>query len=40
MAQKFLSIPVVQYESFYREDIQLYLVEHYILKLRHLEEMQ
>ena len=32
----FLTIPVIPYEVFYRDDFQLSLVEHYILKIRHL----
>ena len=29
------TIPIIQYETFYRDDFQLNLVENYILKLRH-----
>ena len=36
----FLTIPVIQFESFYRDDYQLSLVEHYILKIRHLKDMK
>ena len=35
----FLTIPIIPFESFYRFDFQLSLVEHYILKNRHLKEM-
>ena len=40
MKAEFLVIPVIQYESFYRDDIQLSLLEHYILKIRHLKDMK
>jgi hypothetical protein len=33
-------LPVTPFQSFYREDIQLCLLEHYILKIRHLKEMK
>ena len=36
----FLAVPVLQYEVFYRDDFQLSLVEHYILKIRHLRDMK
>ena len=36
----FLTIPVLQFESFYRDEFQLSLVEHYILKIRHLKDMK
>jgi hypothetical protein len=35
-----LTIPVVPFESFYRDDFQLNLLENYILKNRHLKEMR
>ena len=40
MHQKFLTIPVVPQQYFIQQDIQLVLVEHYILKLRHLDVMK
>ena len=33
--QGFCTVPMIQYESFYRDDFQLNLVENYILKIRH-----
>ena len=36
----YLVIPVLQYEVFYRDDFQLSLVEHYILKIRHLKNVK
>jgi hypothetical protein len=38
--QGFLTVPIIQYEAFYRDDFQLSLVEHYILKIRHHQTMQ
>ncbi len=35
-----MTIPVVPFESFYRDDFQLNLLENYILKNRHLKEMR
>jgi hypothetical protein len=36
----FLTIPVLPFEYFYRDEFQLCLVEHYILKIRHLKDMK
>jgi len=36
----YLTIPVIQFEVSYQEDYQLCLVEHYILKIRHLKDMK
>lgn len=32
-------MPVIPYENFYRDDFQLNLLENYLLKMRHLQEM-
>ena len=36
----FFVLPVIPFESFYRDDFQLSLLEHYILKIRHLKDMK
>lgn len=36
MTQGFCTIPLLQYELFYKDDYQLSLLEHYVLKIRHL----
>lgn len=38
-SQGFFALPVIQFESFYRDDYQLNLVENYLLQIRHLEDM-
>jgi len=36
----FFTIPVIPYQSFCKDDYQPSLVEHYILKIRHLKDMK